>query len=77
MIPEHIVVEVGGLHLGQSIHAGEVKLPEGATTVTPASIVIVSIVTPNVAADDAAPASGAVEPELIRKEKAADADAKS
>ncbi len=75
LIPEHIVVEVGGLHLGQSIHAGEVKLPEGATTVTPASIVIVQIVSPTATSDDVATAS-ATEPELIRKEKPA-ADAKA
>lgn len=68
LIPEHIMVEVGGLHLGQSIHAGEVKLPEGASTVTPASIVIVQIVSPTAVVDEVA-ATGAVEPELIRKEK--------
>lgn len=74
-IPEHIVVEVSGLHLGQSIHAGEVKLPEGASTVTPASIVIVQVITPTAVSDETATA-GATEPELIRKEKAAD-DAKA
>ena len=39
-IPEHLVVTVNGLHLGQSIHANEVKLPEGASMVTPGSIVV-------------------------------------
>ncbi len=65
-IPEHLMVTVSGLHLGQSIHANEVKLPEGATMVTPGSIVVVQISQPRVVADDAA--AGA-EPELIRKAK--------
>jgi large subunit ribosomal protein L25 len=29
-IPEEIVVDLTGLHIGQSIHASQVKLPEGA-----------------------------------------------
>lgn len=65
-IPEHLVVTVNGLHLGQSIHANEVKLPEGASMVTPGSIVVVQIAQPRVVADDAA---ATAEPELIRKAK--------
>ncbi len=34
-IPEHLVVSIAGLHLGQSVHANEVKLPEGASMITP------------------------------------------
>jgi large subunit ribosomal protein L25 len=70
-IPEHIVVDVSGLHLGQSVHAGQVKLPEGATTVTPPAIVIVQVVVPAAVVEEAAAPTG-VEPELIRKEKAAE-----
>ncbi|MBX3423818.1 MAG: 50S ribosomal protein L25 [Pirellulaceae bacterium] len=68
-IPEFITVSVSGLHLGKSIHAGEVTLPEGASMVTGSSRVVVQIVKPSENADDLA-AAGAVEPELIRKEKA-------
>ena len=69
-IPEHLVISVANLHLGQSVHANEVKLPEGASMITPGSVVVVQIAQPNAAADeDAATAS---EPELIRKEKADD-----
>jgi large subunit ribosomal protein L25 len=67
-IPEFIAVSVSELHLGQSIHAGEVKLPEGASTVTPAAIVIVHVVAPSGTTDESGATSGA-EPELIRKEK--------
>jgi hypothetical protein len=47
-----------------------VKLPSGAVTVTPSSEVIVQVIVPSAASDEAAMATGA-EPELIRKEKAA------
>ncbi|MFM8175069.1 MAG: 50S ribosomal protein L25 [Pirellulaceae bacterium] len=69
-LPEHIVVDVTQLQVGQAIHAGEVKLPVGAVTVTPANEVVVQVVVPSAASDEAATATGA-EPELIRKEKAA------
>ncbi|MFO1066147.1 MAG: 50S ribosomal protein L25 [Pirellulales bacterium] len=73
-IPEHLVVSISGLHLGKSIHANEVTLPAGATMVTPASVVVVQIATPTAEGDETA-ATGS-EPELIRREKAADEDKK-
>ncbi len=71
-IPEYLVCEIATLRLGQSLHVSELSLPEGATAVTPGSVVIVQIAA---AAGEAAAdaAEGTVEPELIRKEKAADA----
>ncbi len=69
-VPEHIHVNVSGLHLGQAIHAGEVTLPAGASMVTPAHEVVVQIAKPaGTAADEAV---GGGEPELIGKEKPAD-----
>jgi large subunit ribosomal protein L25 len=73
-IPDHLTVEISGLQLGASIHVSEVKLPAGATAVTLGSVVVVQVVAPAGAVDDAA--AVAVEPELIRKEKA-DAAAKA
>lgn len=73
-IPEHLVISIASLHLGQSVHANEVKLPEGASMITPGSVVVVQIAQPTAAADD--DAAAAAEPELIRKEKAADDDKK-
>ncbi|XZE42893.1 50S ribosomal protein L25 [Pirellulaceae bacterium SH467] len=70
-IPEFIHCDISHLQLGQSIHVSELKLPEGATPVTPGSIVVVQVAV--AAGEEAAvAASGASEPELIRKEKAAD-----
>jgi large subunit ribosomal protein L25 len=71
-IPEYLVCEIGSLKIGQSIHVSELKLPEGATAVTQGSVVIVQVVA--AAGETAADGADAVaEPELIRKEKAADA----
>jgi large subunit ribosomal protein L25 len=73
-IPEYLVCEIGTLQLGQAIHVSELSLPAGATPVTPGAIVIAQVV---VAAGEAADASAstAAEPELIRKEKPAEAGA--
>lgn len=69
-IPEHIRVHIGGLHLGQAIHANEVQLPSGAEMVTQANTVVVHVVKPSGMSSEDAEASASVEPELIRKEKA-------
>ncbi len=73
-LPEFLTVDISRLQLGQSIHVSEMKLPEGATPVTPPSVVVVQVVAASSQADDAA--AVATEPELIRKEKP-DADAKA
>jgi len=71
-IPEYLVCEIGSMRIGQSIHVSELTLPEGSVAVTPGSVVIVQVA----AAAGETAADGAdvsAEPELIRKEKAADA----
>ena len=67
-IPEYLQVNVGGLHLGQAIHANEVTLPAGSSMVTLASQVVVQVTRPSGTASDEA-AVATAEPELIRKEK--------
>jgi len=71
-IPEYLLCEIGSLRLGQSIHVSELTLPEGAVAITPGSVVIVQVAA---AAGEAAAdgADNSPEPELIRKEKAAEA----
>lgn len=72
-IPDHLHVSVAGLHLGQAIHASDVKLPEGAEMVTPGMDVVVHVVKPAGMVEEAD--SGlSIEPELIRKEKSDDSD---
>jgi len=71
-IPEYLVCEIGSMKIGQSVHVSELTLPEGSVAVTPGSVVIVQVV----AAVGETAADGdevSPEPELIRKEKAADA----
>ena len=67
-IPDHLHVNIGGLHLGDAIHASDVQLPAGATMITPAAEVVVQIARPaGTSAEETG--SGGSEPELIRKEQ--------
>ncbi len=77
-IPEKIVVNITDLHLGKAIHAGELKLPEGAKLSGHPEVVIVSCISPHKDAEAVAGAEGGAEPEVIgKKEKeAAEAAAK-
>lgn len=71
-IPEYLTCEIGSLQLGQAVHVNELKLPEGAVAVTPGSIVVAQVAVAS-GADAPETSLTAGEPELIRKEKAADA----
>lgn len=72
-IPEHLHVNLGGLHLGQAIHASEVSLPDRAEMLTTGNLVVVQVTKPSgMTIDEEAAAS--TEPELIRKEKAEASD---
>ncbi|MCA9133917.1 MAG: 50S ribosomal protein L25 [Planctomycetales bacterium] len=67
-IPEHLQVNIGNLHLGETIHASDVALPAGAELITQASEVVVHVV--KQAGGDTEGEEGATaEPELIRKDK--------
>jgi large subunit ribosomal protein L25 len=71
-IPEFLVCDISSLQLGQSIHVNELKLPEGAVAITPGGVVVVQVATQTAGSEEAAALTGA-EPELIRKEKPAEA----
>jgi large subunit ribosomal protein L25 len=80
-VPDKITVMVNELHLNQAIHAREVQLPEGAKLLSDPDTVVVHCVPPHIiaepepaAAGAAAAEPGAVEPELIRKEKPAEGE---
>ena len=77
-VPEKLVINVNELHLGGAIHAREVTLPEGATVLDDENMVIVHCIAPHIEGDAevaGAAEPGAVEPELIRKEKTAEEEA--
>ena len=77
-VPEKLIVNVNELHLEQAIHAKDIVLPQGATLVDDPELVVVHCITPHVVEEEPAAAMaepGAVEPELIRKEKPAEEEA--
>jgi large subunit ribosomal protein L25 len=75
-LPEIIRIDVSHLEVGQSVHVGEVVLPEGVTVLNPKDLPVVSVIAPAAEEEPAAPAAGAAvkQPEAI-KEKKADAAA--
>ena len=48
LIPEHIEVDVSELVVGRAIHAGELKMPEGVTLLTPPGEVMATVLAPRV-----------------------------
>ena len=60
-IPAQLDVDITSLGLGQSIHAGEVKLPAGVVLVDDEHETIVSVVAPRTAEEEAKAAGGAAE----------------
>jgi large subunit ribosomal protein L25 len=68
-IPESLEVNIGKLHLGDSIHSDEVVLPEGASLVSSPSQVVVQVAAHTAPTDEELAGEGGAEPELIRKEK--------
>ena len=64
-LPEKLVVSVNDLHLGQSILASDLELPEGAVLLTAADAVIVHVIEPTADVEgEEIPGEGA-EPEVI------------
>jgi large subunit ribosomal protein L25 len=54
-IPEHLVVDVSGYDIGDSVHISAVKLPEGATpAITDRDFTVVTIAPPTVRGEEAA-----------------------
>lgn len=56
-IPEYLTCDISSLQIGMSIHVNELKLPEGATPVTPGTIVVAQVVSVGAAAEAATPAA--------------------
>lgn len=76
-IPEHIVVDISTLHVGQHIAAGEIKLPEGVELINEPEEVVVSVVAPKhteVEATETEAAANSSEPELVKKKAAEEAE---
>ena len=70
-VPDELTIDVSGLHMNQSLHASDIKLPEGVQLVTDASAVVVTCTAP-VAEVEAA--GGPAEPEVIEEKGKSDED---
>ena len=71
-IPEKIIVLIKDLQIDGEIFAKDVPLPAGVKLAGHADDVIVACSKPLVVSDDDLAGPGAIEPELIRKEKASE-----
>ena len=70
-LPQHVEVSIEGLEGGQSVAAGDVTLPAGATLVTDPEIVVVTVSVPQASAEDVAADEAAAE--LAAEQSAASA----
>ena len=77
-MPNHIDIDVSALNIGDSIHVRDIVLPAGITVLSDPDASVVVVAAPKVNATDAADAAAATaaaEPEVLRAKKLAD-DAK-
>jgi large subunit ribosomal protein L25 len=67
-IPESLVLDINGLHLGDQATAGDLQLPEGVELITPAETVIAHVEAPREQQETEEGGSGiGAEPEVIGK----------
>jgi large subunit ribosomal protein L25 len=74
-IPDDITIDITNLTLGNPIHVRELNVPAGVKVLEAAEMVVVQVKLPG-AAESALPAATGepIQPEVIKKEKKADAD---
>jgi large subunit ribosomal protein L25 len=74
-IPQHLVVDVTNIKLGDAVHAGDLKY-DNITVLTPEDAVVVTVTHPKVEKEPVAEevAEGPAEPEVIGKGKAEEAE---
>jgi large subunit ribosomal protein L25 len=80
-IPNHIDVDVTNLAMGHSLHVRDIVIPEGVEVLTDEDTTICAVIAPRAVVEETAAAAegdaaAAGEPELIRKTKEDDEDAK-
>lgn len=74
-LPESVTVDVTSLHMGQSIHIGDIRVLDRITVLTEADRVLVAIHAPRAAKEETEDEEGTAEPEVIterKKEEAAE-----
>lgn len=68
-VPDELTIDVSGLHMNQSLHASDIKLPEGVQLVTDGSAVVVTCTAP---ATEVEAAAAPAEPEVIEEKGKSD-----
>ncbi len=73
-LPEQIVVDVSHLEIGQSIHIGDIKAPEGVSLIGDKNISVIAVAAPRTEEEEAAEAAEAAaatpgEVEMIKEKK--------
>ena len=71
-LPEVIKIDVSHLEIGQSIHLGDIKAPEGVEILGDKKISVIAVAAPVTEAQEAAEtaaAGGPAEPEMIKEKK--------
>ena len=63
-VPDSLTVRIGALQIGDMIHAGDVKIPEGTKLVSPEDSIVVQVVQP-MEEEEIEGMDGPLEPELI------------
>ncbi|MDA1014860.1 MAG: 50S ribosomal protein L25 [Planctomycetota bacterium] len=63
-VPDAITIRIGGLHIGDVIHARDVKIPEGTKLASPEDAIVIQIVEPMVEEEEEV-LEGPLEPEVI------------
>jgi len=74
-LPEILQIDVTELEVGQSVHVGDIKLPEGVEAITDKKIVVLAITAPRTEAQEEAAAETGVatQPEMLKEKKTDDA----
>ncbi|NND98537.1 MAG: 50S ribosomal protein L25 [Pirellulaceae bacterium] len=66
-IPEHVVLHVSDLHLGDNSTAADLELPDGVELMSPPDLVLAQVVAPKGGQDDDEEGDDLSEPEVISK----------
>src|SRR5256884_9108515 len=71
-LPEFLTVDVGHLNIGQAIHLGEIKTPQGVELIGDKQIPVIAVAAPRTEEEEAAEAAAAAAPgevEMIKEKK--------
>lgn len=75
-VPDHILIDVKGMNIGDAIHLKDIKLPEGVTATFNADEVLVALHAPKVEVEPVAgEGEASKEPEVLTAKKKDDAEA--